>query len=395
MHRYIGGMNNLPSPPPKLSAPDAEKLNFLLEHLAESKLRLAGYPCNQNFDYEALKPLLDVAANNIGDPWINSNYALNSMDFEREVLGMFAKWLHAPQDNMWGYVTNGGTEGNMYGLYLARELHPKGIVYYSEDTHYSVTKIIHVLGMNSIMIRSQENGEMDYEDLKESLKIHRDRPPIIFANIGTTMKQAIDDLAKIKEILKGLAIGEYYLHSDAAFPGSYLPFLDNPPLFDFAAGAHSISISGHKFIGCPIPCGISMALHSNVQRIGRRIEYIGAMDTTIPGSRNAITPVILWYALKSRGESGMRQMALECLDVAEYAVKKMNEAGIPAWKNSHSLTVVFPRPSMDLIRKWSLAPQGDIVHVITVSHITRDTIDRIIEDILQDKTTEQQAGDAA
>ena len=33
----------------------------------------------------------------------------------------------------WGYCTNGGTEGNMYGLFLAREIYPKGIVYYFKD----------------------------------------------------------------------------------------------------------------------------------------------------------------------------------------------------------------------------------------------------------------------
>lgn len=376
--------NTLPTLP-SLPANEQKKLDDLIDHLFEAKYRLAGYPCNQNFDYGALKPLLDVSANNIGDPWINSNFALNTMQFEREVLEMFAKWFHAPKDNMWGYVTSGGTEGNMYGLYLARELHPKGMVYYSQDTHYSVTKIIHVLGLRSIMIRSQANGEMDYEDLRESLKIHRDRPPIIFANIGTTMKQAIDDIDRIKTILQELAIGEFYLHSDAAFPGSYLALLDNPPAFDFSAGVHSISVSGHKFIGSPVPCGIAMALQSNVKRIGRRIEYIGAMDTTIPGSRSALTPVILWYALKSHGEEGLRNRALRCIEVAEYAVEAMNKVGIKAWRNQQSLTVVFPRPTEALIRKWSLAPQGDIVHVITVPHITPEVVDTIIADLLQDE----------
>jgi histidine decarboxylase len=370
---------------PELLAPeDQNKLDQLITHLHGSKMNLAGYPCNQMFNYDAIKPLMDVCANNIGDPWVNSNYALNTLEFEREVLRLFGGWMHAPKDDLWGYVTNGGTEGNMYGLYLARELHPEGMVYYSQDTHYSVTKIIHVLGMRSIMIRSQKNGEMDYEDLKESLKIHRDRPPIIFANIGTTMTQAIDKIETIKGILKELAIGQYYLHSDAAFPGSYLPFLEDAPKFDFAAGVHSISVSGHKFIGSPIPCGIALALRSNVQRIGKQIEYIGAMDTTIPGSRNAVTPVILWYALKTLGAEGLKARAVECLAVADYAVEKMNAEGIKAWKNDYSITVVFPRPSERVIRKWSLAPQGDIVHVITVPQVTRESIDALIADVQQD-----------
>ena len=99
------------------------------------------------------------------------------------------------------YITNGSTEGNLYGLYLARELHPDCMVYFSQDSHYSVSKNLHFLNMRHIMIRSQPNGEIDYDDLRETLRIRRDVPPIIFANIGTTMKEACDDVAVIQSIL--------------------------------------------------------------------------------------------------------------------------------------------------------------------------------------------------
>ncbi len=376
--------------PGPLSAEDKNKLDALYARLSKGVPYLTGYPCNQHYDYSEIAPFLGFSANNIGDPWLNSNYALNSLEFERDVINRFGQWLHAPADDLWGYVTNGGTEGNMYGLYLARELHPGGIVYYSEDTHYSVNKIIHVLGMRSIMIRSQENGEMDYDDLRATVQLNRDKPPIIFANIGTTMKQAIDNLPKIKEILQKMAISRYYIHSDAALSGAYLPFIENAPAFDFGAGAHSISISGHKFIGSPTPCGVAMALKSNVQRIGRAIEYVGAMDTTIPGSRSAITPLILWYALHRQGEKGMRILTNQCLEMAEYAVQAMNKAGIPAWRNAHAVTVVFPRPGDNLIRKWSLAPYRDIAHLITMGHITRQTVDNIIADLTAEMQGKEQ-----
>ena len=43
----------------------------------------------------------------------------------------------------WGYVTTCGTEGNLYGMLLARETLPDGIVYTSSETHYSVFKAAH------------------------------------------------------------------------------------------------------------------------------------------------------------------------------------------------------------------------------------------------------------
>ena len=66
----------------------------------------------------------------------------------------------------------------MYGLYLGRELYPKGVVYFSQDTHYSILKILHVLNVRNIMIKSQDNGEIDYDDLYETIRIHRDVPVI-------------------------------------------------------------------------------------------------------------------------------------------------------------------------------------------------------------------------
>lgn len=187
-------------------------------------------------------------------------------------------------------MTNGGSEGNLYGLYLAREIYPKGIVYYSQDTHYSVSKNLHLLNMRHIMIRSRPNGEMDYDDLKETLRIHRDKPVIVFANIGTTMTEAKDDLKKINSTLENLVITEHYIHSDAALCGGLAPFIDPRAPFDFKDGADSISVSGHKSFGSPVPCGILVARKRHVSRIARSIAYIGSLDTTITGSRNGLTP---------------------------------------------------------------------------------------------------------
>ena len=116
----------------------------------------------------------------------------------------------------------------MYGLYVARELYPEGICYFSEDTHYSVVKVLRLQHTRNIMLKSQPDGRMDYADLRETLRIHRDVPPIIFANIGTTMKGAVDDLAKIRETLDDLAIPNAYIHADAALSGMILPFVEKP-----------------------------------------------------------------------------------------------------------------------------------------------------------------------
>lgn len=364
-----------------LSAQDKDKLNHLYEAISKEADCFLGYPCNCCFDYSPLFKFLNYPMNNVGDPRYSSLYHLNTHSFEREVLEIFMNWMHAPLDLTWGYVTNGGTEGNMYGLFLARELYPDSMVYFSEDTHYSVHKSLRVIHVKNIMIKSQSNGEMDYDDLYESIRIHRDVIPIVFANIGTTMKGAIDDVAKINAIFKDLVIPAHYIHADAALSGMVLPFVDNPPDFDFKAGIDSISISGHKMIGSPIPCGIVLAQKKNVDRIARSIEYVGSLDTTLSGSRNSITPLLLWYALKIVKEAGFRKIVQACFKTADYAIEQLSAIGIPAWRNRNSFTVVFKRPPKAIIEKWQLATCGEVTHIITMPQITRERIDLLIEDL--------------
>lgn len=168
----------------------------------------SGFQGNQDQDYAGRFPyLLDMHANNIGDPFSSGRYTLNSKFCERAVLDYFAalwnnNWPHAGDPNLsdnsaryWGYIlTMGFTEGNIYGLYNARD-YLKGrslleeqktaeqldlctrrgretrgqhfevkeptigedtsenayspIIFYSEDVHYSVEKAARLLELPS------------------------------------------------------------------------------------------------------------------------------------------------------------------------------------------------------------------------------------------------------
>ncbi len=365
------------------AAEDRRRLDALYLRLREAAARNIGYPCNQRFDYGPLFRFLELAANNVGDPFAGSNYSQNTHDLEREVVASFARFSRAEPDELWGYVTGGGTEGNMYGLYLARELYPEGMVYFSEDSHYSVPKILRLQHTRNIMIRSLPNGEIDCDDLRETVFLRRDVPPIIFANIGTTMKGAVDDLGRIREIMQELAVRNYYVHCDAALSGAILPFVENAPPWDFADGADSIAVSGHKFLGCPLPCGVVLARKKHVERVARSVEYVGVLDTTISGSRSAITPLMLWYRLRELGEEGLRQLVRRCLERAGYAVERFRQQGISAWRHTNSVTVVLPRPPESLVRRWSLAPQGAICHLITLDHVTEEIIDEFVSEYVE------------
>jgi len=77
---------------------------------------LEGYPYNLDFDYGALGQLQHFSINNLGDPFIESNYGVHSRQFEVGVLDWFARLWDLEKDKYWGYITNCGTEGNLHGI---------------------------------------------------------------------------------------------------------------------------------------------------------------------------------------------------------------------------------------------------------------------------------------
>ncbi|WP_291865148.1 histidine decarboxylase [Maribacter sp.] len=360
------------------------QIDKLSQKIKEASDLFLGYPVSKDFNYSKLYEFLKYPINNLGDPFEDSTYRVQTHEIERQVVEFFAKMFRANPKDYWGYVTNGGSESNLYGLYVARELYPKAMVYFSESTHYSVKKNIHLLNIPSIIIRSQENGEMDYEDLENTLQFNRHKPAIILTNFGTTMKEAKDDVSKVKGILKKLAIQDHYIHCDAALSGPYGAFIEPRIPFDLKDGADSISISGHKFIGSPIPSGIIITRRSLRDRIAKGISYIGSLDTTITGSRNGHSPMFLWSAIKSMGEEGLKARYLHSVEVAQYCKNELIKLGIDAWTNKGAITVIFPQVSETLKEKWQLATE-DVTHIICMPNVTKKQIDEFIKDIVQEK----------
>lgn len=275
-------------------------------------------------------------------------------------------------------------EGNLYGLYLAREAHPDGIVYLSEETHYSVAKNVHLLRMPRIIVKAQPNGEIDYQDFLLKVSENKEKPVIVFANLGTTMKEARDDVTRIIALLDTLGIpkNKRHIHVDGALCAPYAEFLSPKPGFDFTDGADSLAVSGHKFIGSPVPCGVVLARKTLVEKVGKKISYIGTTDCTVAGSRSAFAPLVLWYAVRTMGVDGLKARYLDAKELAGYAVERLEKAGIEAWRNPGALTVVLPPVSEELKGKWQLATSKTESHVVVMPGVEKQELDACLDDII-------------
>ncbi|XP_057759090.1 serine decarboxylase 1-like [Arachis stenosperma] len=365
-------------------------INHYVHTLNHFNFRNLGYPTNQNFDYDALTPLLQFHLNNAGDPFVGSSFRLNSTSFEVSVLDWFANLWDIQKNKYWGYVTTGGTEANLHAILVGREQFPDGVLYTSEDSHYSIFKIARIYRMQCVVIKTLISGEIDCADLKATLLHHKDRPAIINLNIGTTMKGAVDDIDLVIKTLEesGFRRDRFYIHCDAALFGIMLPFLKAAPkIISFKKPIGSVSVSGHKFLGCPIPCGVVITRSEYMNASSRDIEIIGSRDATITGSRCGHAPIFLWYAIKKKGSIGIQNEVENCIANARYLHNRLSDAGIGAMLNEHSNIVVFERPlDHEFSRRWNLACQGNIAHVVVMQHVTIQMLDSFVIEFLHKRS---------
>ncbi|EGR0108385.1 TPA: pyridoxal-dependent decarboxylase [Vibrio vulnificus] len=191
--------------PPNGQTADQQKTAFAEVHhyVNRQKERFLGYQTEENIEYQKrIAPFLDISMNNVGDPFVDGNYTINTKFVERMVLDYFASlwnakwpsqgpylkadgsWDRGDPESYWGYVlTMGSTEGNLYAMLNARDYlsgqtllddqicgedpqgrmvirtqryahYPKAahdnpnaytpVAFFSEDTHYSIVKAMAV-----------------------------------------------------------------------------------------------------------------------------------------------------------------------------------------------------------------------------------------------------------
>ena len=340
-------------------------LDALYDDLTVHTAHHAGYPYNLAFEPGSLAPFLKFCLNNLGDPYGGGNYVIGTKAIEREVIDFFGKLYGLEQP--WGYVTACGTEGNYYGIWLGTRLFPSAPILTSADSHYSIGKAATIAKTKLVYIASKSNGEMDYADLEKSV-MRGQGPLVINANVGTTVTGAVDRVARISDILTRSG-RRFHLHCDGALGGLLEPFLGAETELNFSRyPIGSISVSGHKFIGASMPCGIVLARKEDVSRIEQRVEYIGTNDTTIMGSRNGFTPLLIWQAILRRD---FAKEAAGCRRNAEFLAKALEARGWRPLLNDLSTTVVFNKPSDEFCRRWQLATTGDRAHVVVMQNHTR------------------------
>lgn len=367
----------------------------LLDRLVatEQRMRAAhqthlGYPYNLSFGPGVPATMQHFLINNLGDPYVGSHYASEVCDLEREAISWLMRlWGCTNMDDYWGTIGASGTEGNIWGIYLGREALPDAVLIHSADAHYSIPKAARIQRVEAIEVASNVAGEIDLEALARTIPALGGRPAILALTCGTTMKGAHDDIAGALAVLDSAGYGpdRRYVHVDGALNAMVVPFLMGAPDAirpTFETGIDSISTSGHKMIGTPMPCGALVARRVHVDRISRAVAYLKSNDTTLMGSRNGHAVLSIWTRLFGHGYGGYSHDALTCSLKAKALADRLGACGRQVLCNPHSLTVVFDDPGAELVSRYQLACCKGLAHAIVMPNVTDDLLDRFATDFL-------------
>ncbi len=394
------------------NAPDApvlERLTKTAHELVERRKRQMGYPFDQESNlrgfYEWLLEtgLCDTTLISVGSPYKDAWDMLHVDDYERECVDFMAAHFGFPEHTHWGVVTNGGTDGNMHGVYFGRKaLAAKSglppILYVSSEAHYSVQKLGDILNIETRVIQAHPDGRMELDNFRAQLD--PGRPALVAVAIGGTFKGAIDDQRGIRRVLEEVHPPAWYCHLDVALFGGYLPWLEDPAAREIIHQEKmqfdSLAVSGHKFLGLNEPTGLFICRKEILEHLNKlTVPYLDCVMPTISCSRSGFDVLKMFWRIKTAKEDGFRAEAGHILAMTECLKQALRKRGVEVHVNPYSNTVCFPRPADAVVHKYCMACSGGLSHVVVMQYFDEELIETLADEIAGGTHTEKTESDHA
>ncbi|MBR5662317.1 MAG: hypothetical protein IKX00_01535 [Bacilli bacterium] len=385
----------------EFSLKDEEIMKFTQDLVNQHKIDhdyMFGYPANMQKDSYVIRYLRYLESklyftNSCGNAYSQGNYRMNNAKQELEVIEKVKENLGLNMDDFWGYITMGGTEGNMWGIREGFNNFPNGILYYSDASHYSVTKMSDMIRAPKHEIIESTNEKINIEKLIERIKINYQTsmaPAILLLTFGTTTLGSIDDIDIICERLNELGI-PHYIHVDAALYGGIPNNQISSPAEKFrllnSTDIDSISISFHKYVGSQKSNGV---LLSKSKKYDKFIDYIGNNDVTFCGSRDFPT-----FSLQQRIEELYHRTNPDVyIENVRYFEKLLIDNNIYYIKGIEFGNIfVINKPNEEICKKYQLATfmkDGiEYAHVIIFPYHNKKIMNELVNELVYNKVSIQ------
>jgi tyrosine decarboxylase / aspartate 1-decarboxylase len=311
---------------------------------------------------------------NLGDPGLFKGTA----DLEQELVSRFGTLFHAPGAH--GYATSGGTESNIQALRIAKACKRKNNpnVVLPESVHFSFKKACDMLCLEMRTVPLDDTYRMDPVAAEEAI----DKNTCCLVGVaGTTEYGMIDPVSELGKIAGD---HDLFFHVDAAFGGLVIPFLDNPPEFDFRVpGVGSIAVDPHKMGMSTIPAGCLLvrekemlcALSIETPYLSVKQEF--TLGGTRPGGPVAGALAVLDYL----GMEGMNAVVQGCMKNTSRLIEGLETFGFRRVVTPDVNVATFDAPGK-IPPAWRVSwTRCGHLRIVCMPHVHRDIIEKFIEEM--------------
>ncbi|KAL6889986.1 pyridoxal phosphate-dependent transferase [Trichoderma evansii] len=175
-----------------------------------------------------------------------------------------AAWSRMPASTG-GTFVSGGSMANLSALAIARDqklaenTRSLGVVYFSDQTHFSVPKVLRLLGFSNNQMRqlpADSNFRLDMVQLEKTIAVDKSKgfiPFLIVANAGSTNTGSIDPLNEIADLAKKYNM---WMHVDGAYGASVALSKSHKSLLAGIERCDSLAWDAHKWLFQTFGCGI-------------------------------------------------------------------------------------------------------------------------------------------
>ncbi|HEY0515352.1 MAG TPA: aminotransferase class I/II-fold pyridoxal phosphate-dependent enzyme, partial [Thermoanaerobaculia bacterium] len=302
---------------------------------------------------------------------------------EANVIAWFCQIAGYPPEAR-GTLTSGGSLANWTALVTARrerlpENFLSGVIYASDQSHYSVAKGAILAGFPEANVRevpTDDRFRMRADALAERIEEDRRRgltPFLIAASAGTTNTGAVDPLPELADLAERHGM---WLHVDAAYGGFFLLTEEGRRAMRGIERADSIVLDPHK--GLFLPYGTGAVLVRDGEALRRAHSLTGDY---MPGLQNdpdrvdfsqyspelsrPVRGLRVWLPFKMHGAAAFRAELEEKLALARLAADRLREMeGIE----------ILAEPQLSLLA-FRLAPAG--VPEEALDDLNRRFLDRV------------------
>ena len=260
---------------------------------------------------------------------------------ELTVIDWFRRFCQFPE-TAGGLFVSGGSAANLTALHTARvtklgDWSRNAIVYFSDQTHYSIKRALGVIGFARELFReipSDDRFRLPLAELRETIQADRKaglHPFCVIANAGTTSTGAVDPLSELADLCKE---EDLWLHADGAYGAATIICERGRAALAGLERVDSLSLDPHKWLFQPFECGCVLVrdtahlkaafqlMPEYMRDVHRNTAETNPADYGIQLSRG-FRALKVWLSISTFGMAAFRDAVTRGFVLAEFAEKEL------------------------------------------------------------------------